>query len=179
MSSAVRKTYYEDQNVRINHFEKTIRKTNAQSPSNRQNLNRNKKAEITEIVEMKVDSFFKTMLYITISVMLFAFIIFGGYRFVGRYADINMNQREISILKKSVQDIDKKIDLLIMQRENSISMAELERYAIDELEMIKPDLGNKLIVDEVVESRLKADISFGKNTIYADKKQDIKYRGGL
>lgn len=81
-------------------------------------------------------------------------------KLVTRHAEISKLQYQNSDIRKAIVDIGKQKDICLIQKENAVSMENLEKYAIEELGMIKSEQGNMLIIEEAPDSYIIANVRF-------------------
>lgn len=118
--------------------------------------------KLQEVVVKVNEPLYVNILNILFVIGIVAVAVFVLSYLVTRHAEINKLQYQNSDIRKEIATINKQKDICLLQKENTISMENLEKYAIEELDMIKSEQGNILIIEEAIDSRIIANVKFKK-----------------
>lgn len=97
---------------------------------------------------------------ITLILTVLSLFIFVGVVLVTRYLSINELQYKNTSMRNAINDITRQKEMYIVAKANAISMENLEKFAIEELDMIKLDQGNTLIIEQAINSNITPNIDF-------------------
>lgn len=97
---------------------------------------------------------------ITLILTVLSLFMFVGVVLVTRYLSINELQYKNTSMRNAINDITRQKEMYIVAKANAVSMENLEKFAVEELDMIKLDQGNTLIIEQAVHSKITPDIDF-------------------
>lgn len=97
---------------------------------------------------------------ITLILTVLSLFMFVGVVLVTRYLSINELQYKNTSMRNAINDITRQKEMYIVAKANAISMENLEKFAIEELDMIKLDQGNTLIIEQAINSNITPNIDF-------------------
>lgn len=94
--------------------------------------------------------------------MMMIVLVFAGFSsmILYRLAYIHQVQMEIFDIKQTIKHQEKVIDELIVKKESFMTIKEIEHYATEQLEMVKPNEHNKIIISAEKYAVLDKDIAF-------------------
>lgn len=105
---------------------------------------RNKKLK-----KLKILSYLKQSFSFFLLIGATFFIVFMFKPFIDLNYNINKVQNDIYIIKKDINSIDIQIEQYQKEIENFISLDSLEKYAVEELNMIKSSDLNRIIINTI------------------------------
>lgn len=116
--------------------------------------------KVQEIIVKISEPFYASVLNILFLLGIVAVLVMVSSKLVTRHAELSKLQYQNSDIKRAIVEINKQKDICLLQKENAISMENLEKYAIEELGMIKAEQGNMLIIEEAANSYITTNVRF-------------------
>lgn len=94
--------------------------------------------------------------------MMTIVLVFAGFSsmILYRLAYIHQMQMEIFDIKQTIKHQEKVIDELVVKKESFMTIKEIEHYATEQLDMVKPNEHNKIIISAENYAVLDKSIAF-------------------